>query len=103
MESDEMGAKVSLEGAHAYMPASMGNEGADIDDYWFRSPLDGPTASAEVVGRDLTLYPVTLALPDEYEMRVDLYAAPHVTRPGTESIEQGSDLDGFLWLQGYLR
>jgi hypothetical protein len=102
MESD-IGAKVSLEGAHAYMPASIGNEGAaDIDDYWFHSPLDGPTAPAELVGRNLTLYPVTLALPDEFEMRVDLYAASHVVRPEMETTEQDSDLDGFLWLQGYL-
>lgn len=101
MESD-IGAKVSLEGASAYMPASMGNPDADIDDYWFHSPLDGETRTAQVAGRTLTLYPVTLALPEEFEMRVDLYAAPHALRPGTEAAAPGTDLDGFLWLQGCL-
>ena len=38
-ESD-IGAKVSLRGAHAYMPANLSNDTADIDDYWFHSPLE---------------------------------------------------------------
>jgi hypothetical protein len=99
-ESD-IGAKVSFTGAHAYMPASMGNEGADIDDYWFHSPLEGEISEVDLSGRRLRLFPVTLALPEDFEMRVDLYAAEHVLSPGIESVRPGEDLEGFLWLQGY--
>jgi hypothetical protein len=105
-ESD-LGAKVSFKGAHAYMPASTGNEGSDIDDYWFYSPLEAAPGRAQLAGRALDIYPVTVALPSqpgggEFEMRLDLLAAPHVALPGTHEVEPGDDLDGFLWLQGYL-
>lgn len=98
----DIGAKVSLKGASAYMPATAGNESADIDDYWFHSPLEEEPRTVQVVGRTLQIYPVTLALPEEFEMRVNLYAARHILRPGMDRVAPGDDLEGFLWLQGYM-
>jgi hypothetical protein len=97
----EGGAKVSLKGAHAYMPATMSGEGADIDDYWFHSPLDGPVTATTLNGIELRAYPITLALPHEFEMSLTLYAAPHAESPGTSDISPGDDLQGYLWLQGH--
>jgi hypothetical protein len=98
----DMGAKVSLRGAHAYMPANMGNDTADIDDYWFHSPLEGEIATAELAGRMMRLYPITVALPEDFPMALSLYAANHVIAPDTGQVATGEDVEGFLWLQGYL-
>lgn len=98
----DLGAKVSFKGAHAFMPAALGNEDADIDDYWFHSPLEGEVSTTDLLGRPLRVYPVTLALPDEFEMRVDLYAADHALDSGVGRVAPGEDLEGFLWLQGQL-
>jgi hypothetical protein len=98
----DLGAKVSLRGAHAYMPANIGNDTADIDDYWFHSPLEAEVSMAELAGRRLRGYPIIVALPEDYPMALTLYAAEHVTAPGTGDIAPGEDLEGFLWLQGYL-
>ena len=98
---DDLGAKVSLRGAHAYMPPGA-DGGADIDDYWFHSPLEGDISEAELCGRRLRIYPVTIALPEEFEMSVNLYAADHVLGPGMEGVKPEDDLEGYLWLQGRL-
>ena len=98
----DMGAKVSLRGAHAYMPANLNNESADIDDYWFHSPLEGEVSSAELTGRRLRVFPVTVAIPEDFEMSLCLYAAEHVIEPDAAQVARGEDLEGFLWLQGYL-
>jgi hypothetical protein len=100
-ESD-LGAKVSFKGASAYMPAWLGNESADIDDYWFHSPLEGEISTAELAGKPLRAYPITIAIPGDFEMRLLLFAAPHVVSPGLEDLAAGEDLEGFLWLQGRL-
>jgi hypothetical protein len=102
LEADvEGGAKVSLKGAHAFMPAGKVGEGADIDDYWFHSPLDGPTVTTMVNKVELRGYPITLALPHDFPMSLTLYAAGHVEAPGTRDLARDDDLQGYLWLQGY--
>jgi hypothetical protein len=101
--SDELGTKVSFKGACAYMPAGMGNEHADIDDLWFRSPLDGAIEQVDLEGKRLSIYPITIAIPEHFEMNLPLYAAEHVLGAGMEGIKRGDDVEGFLWLQGHLR
>ncbi|MBF6613505.1 MAG: hypothetical protein IVW55_10295 [Chloroflexi bacterium] len=104
MEVDtDMGAKVSLKGAYAYMPASLGNPGADIDDYWFHSPLDGDVSEAELAGKEMLVYPIIMAIPQDHELHVALYVARHLLGEGIEEAAPGVDLEGFLWLQGYLQ
>ncbi len=98
----EGGAKVSWQGAHAYIPAGAGNPDADIDDYWFHSPLEGEVSALEFVGDTLQLYPVTLAVPYNFELSINLYAAGHTLVEGMADVQPGDDLEGFLWLQGYL-
>lgn len=98
----DIGAKVSMDGAHAYMPASMENEQADIDDLWFHSPLERERSSAYLLGPPLQTYPIIMAIPDDFEMHVTLYAAQHVQAPEMRNIKPSDDLQGFLWLQGYL-
>jgi hypothetical protein len=97
-----MGAKVSLRGAHAYMPANLDNDTADVDDYWFHSPLEGEVSTVELAGRRLRRYPVILALPEDFPMALPLYAASHVIAPGAAALRPGEDVEGFLWLQGYV-
>jgi len=94
--------KVSFRGARAYMPAVLSSESADIDDYWFYSPVEAPPSEVEFDGRPLRVLPITMALPNDFEMRVPLYAAQHTSGPGMEGIAPGDDMTGFLWLQGYL-
>jgi hypothetical protein len=98
----EIGAKVSFRGAHAYMPAATSNEAAEIDDYWFHSPLEGESWMEALAGKYLRAYPVVLALPEEFPMALTLYAAGHVTSPDVLGVQPGEDLEGFLWLQGHL-
>jgi hypothetical protein len=100
--SGDAAMKVSLRGACAYMPASMGNEEADIDDYWFHSPLEEMPGEASLDGRKLQVYPITIAVPGDFEMRVPLYAAEHSLAPDMAGIAVEEDLSGFLWLQGRL-
>ena len=105
-ESEELGAKISFKGACAYMPAASGGEmssaDADIDDYWFHSPLSGKISRAAIAGRTLSIYPVTIAIPEQFEMSLDLLAADHVIAPDLAERKPGDDLEGFLWLQGCL-
>jgi hypothetical protein len=100
--SGDAAMKISLRGACAYMPASMGNEGADIDDYWFHSPLEELPGEAELDERKLKVYPITIAVPGDFEMRVPLYAAEHLLAEDMAGIAVEEDLSGFLWLQGRL-
>jgi hypothetical protein len=102
VESDEVGAKVSFRGAHAYMPADIGNEEADIDDYWFHSPLEGEPQHVELAGRQLRLFQIIMAIPEHFEMALNLFAAPHALAPDMAGVVPGDDLEGFLWLQGYM-
>jgi len=99
VESD-MGAKISLSGAHAFMPADVGNDTADIDDYWFHSPLESEVSSVTLAGRRLRAYPVILALPEDFPMSLTVFAADHVLAPDMTGIQPGDDLEGFIWLQG---
>ena len=101
-ESD-MGAKVSLRGAHAYMPANLSNDTADLDDYWFHSPLEAEPYNAQLAGKRLTVYPIIVAIPEHIEMHLDLYAAAHTRTLDLANIQPGDDLEGFLWLQGRLK
>lgn len=102
MLDDGSGAKLSFRGACAYMPAGTGSEGADIDDLWFHSPLGGKITSAEIAGKSLQVYPITIAIPGGFEMNLNLYAAGHAIAPSLADRQPGDDLEGFLWLQGYL-
>ncbi len=99
----DMGAKVSLKGARAYMSANLGaTQAADVDDYWFHSPIESEVLLAELAGRRLWVYPITLAIPDDFEMSVPLYAAEHAMAPDMAGVQPEDDLEGYLWLQGYL-
>ena len=96
------GAKISFKGACAYMPASAGNPDADVDDLWFRSPLGGEVTAVEFAGRRLRVYPITIAIPEHFEMNLDLYAAEHAQHPELAGVKPGDDMEGFLWLHGHL-
>lgn len=97
-----MGAKVSMKGASAYMPATIDNEQADIDDIWFHSPLEGDKEMAYLLGPPIQGFPIIMAIPDDFEMRLTVYGASHVQAPELSRVQSGDDLQGFLWLQGYL-
>jgi hypothetical protein len=100
----EGGAKVSLKGARAYMPANLGNNPhADIDEYWFHSPLEAPASEAAFEGKRLHALPITMAIPGDFDMSLVLYAAGHTLDPNTDlNTAAEIDLEGYLWLQGYL-
>jgi hypothetical protein len=100
-ESD-VGAKVSFKGAAAYMPAGTSDEHADIDDYWCHSPLEGEPVRAALAGNKLTGYPLIMAIPQDFEMRVKVFAAEHALAPDMAAVQIEDDLEGFLWLHGYL-
>ena len=102
VDVESLGTKVSFRGARAYMPAGSSGQGADIDDYWFHSPLEGPVERTHFAGRELLVYPVTLAIPEHFDMSLPLYAASHATAPGMDQVKPEDDLEGFLWLQGHL-
>ncbi|MDQ3706199.1 MAG: hypothetical protein M3437_13505 [Chloroflexota bacterium] len=98
------GTKVSLKGARAYMPANIGaNPDADIDEYWFHSPLESAASEAEFAGRRLHALPITMAIPGDFEMGLVLYAAGHTLDLNTNlATPEELDLEGYLWLQGYM-
>lgn len=97
------GTKVSLKGARAYMPANLGsNQGADIDEFWFHSPLESPPTQSSFAGRRLLTLPITMALPDQFDMSVPLYMADHALDVPARDLQVEDDLEGYLWLQGYL-
>ncbi|MDQ6694263.1 MAG: hypothetical protein M3014_07555 [Chloroflexota bacterium] len=99
----EPGVLVSLRGARAYMPADLDNTGADIDEFWFHSPLEEPAGTISLEGHNLRVYKVTLALPDHNELTVPLYAAEHSLSGDMQQqqVQPDDDLEGYLWLQGY--
>ncbi len=97
-----MGAKVSMQGAHAYIPANLDNDQADIDDIWFHSPLEDEKGSAYLIGPPIYSYPIIMGIPEDFELKVDVYAGQHVLAPEMRDIKPGDDLQGYLWLQGYL-
>jgi hypothetical protein len=99
-----IGATVSFKGASAYMPASSGtsHDEAEIDDYWFHSPLQSEPAETTLAGQHLTSYPIIMAIPNDYEMHLHLYAADHVLASDMALARPEDDLQGFLWLQGHL-
>jgi hypothetical protein len=98
----EGGVKVSFKGAHAYLPASIGGSDAGPDEYWFHSPLLSGVEDTMLNGVALRGYPVALALPNDFEMALTVYAAAHSREPGIDAVAPGDDLTGYLWLQGYL-
>ena len=98
--SPQVGATVSLKGAHAYLPAD--DPGADIDDIWFHSPVEGPPVQAQLIGQPLLGYPIIVAIPDHFEMALVAYAAAHALPTDPGSISPGDDIAGFLWLHGCL-
>jgi hypothetical protein len=99
--SPQVGATVSFKGAHAYLPAS--DPGADIDDIWFHSPLEGPPIEAQLLGDPLLGYPVIIAIPEDFEMALTAYAAQHALPPeGPVALRPGEDIAGYLWLHGCL-
>lgn len=99
----EKGVKVSLRGARAYMPANLTSaQGIDIDEFWFHSPLEAPSHMVEFVGKELQVLLVTMALPEEFDMSAPMYAAEHVLDPASTGLLPEEDLEGYLWLQGYL-
>jgi hypothetical protein len=99
----ESGQQASTRGMRAYLPAQTeSEEDADIDDYWFQSPLDA--RRYETFGEvPLTVYTCALALPDDVPLTLDIYAAPHAQSLALADLPIGEDMSGFLWLQGYLR
>jgi len=100
-----IGAKVSFKGASAYMPAASGGAGnndADIDDYWFHSPLEAEPTETTLAEQRLTAYPIIMAIPNDYELHISVFAADHVLTSDMALARPEDDLQGFLWLQGYL-
>jgi hypothetical protein len=101
----DIGAKISFKGASAYMPATSGgatNNDADIDDYWFHSPLEGQPLETSLVEQKLTGYPIIMAIPNDYELHITVYAADHALASDMALARLQDDLQGFLWLQGHL-
>jgi hypothetical protein len=98
----EMGAKVSMKGAYAFMPANVDNDAADVDDFWFHSPLEGERESAYLLGPLIYSYPVIIAIPEDFEMKLDVYCGAHVLEPEMQDVQQDEDIKGYLWLQGYM-
>jgi len=102
LEEGSGSTKVSMSGARAYMPASLAGGEADIDDFWFYSPLEEPSRETHFADATLHTYMITMALPDEFEMRVPLHAATHIISPEMSTVKVEDDLIGYLWLQGHL-
>jgi hypothetical protein len=101
----DIGAKISFKGASAYMPAASGglaDSDADIDDYWFHSPLEGEPVETSLAEQRLTGYPIIMAIPNDRELHITVYAADHVLAADMALARLGDDLQGFLWLQGHL-
>jgi hypothetical protein len=99
----ESGQQASTRGMRAYLPAQAeSEEDADIDDYWFQSPLDARRYET-FAAVPLTVYTCALALPDDVPLTLDIYAAPHAQSAALGDLPLGEDVSGFLWLQGYLR
>jgi hypothetical protein len=98
--SPQVGAAVSFAGAHAYLPAD--DPGADIDDVWFHSPLEGEPVPAQLAGQSLAGYPIIVAIPGNFERSLVAYAATHALSGSPASIKPGEDITGFLWLHGCL-
>jgi hypothetical protein len=96
------GLRVSMRGAHAYMPANLDNAQADIDEFWFHSPLEAEKEGAYLTGPPIYGYPIILAMPSDFEMRLTLYAASHALEADMHNVRVEDDLQGYLWLQGYL-
>ena len=86
------------------MPASSGASGDDseIDEFWFHSPLEDEPAETMLAEQTLTAYPIIMAIPNDVELHVTVYAAPHALASDMALIRPGEDLQGFLWLQGHL-
>jgi len=99
-----IGAKISFKGASAYMPASSGSAGddAEIDDFWFHSPLEGEPSETALADQTLTAYPIIMAIPNDVELHVTVFAARHTLASDMALIRPGDDMQGFLWLQGHL-
>ncbi|MEO8287290.1 MAG: hypothetical protein ABI670_12770 [Chloroflexota bacterium] len=100
--ASDIGASISFKGASAFMPASTSGEGADIDDYWFHSPLNGEVTETSLFGQRLRIYPIILAIPSDFEMHLPVFAADHVVAADMELARVEDDLQGYLWLQGHL-
>ena len=66
------------------------------------SPLEDEVSTTQLAGRLLRSYPVILALPEDFPMSLSLYAAEHVVAPDAANLRPGEDVEGFLWLQGYV-
>ena len=98
----DAGARLSMKGAHAYMPANLDNDQADVDDLWFHSPLEREKEGAYLLGPPIYSYPIIMAIPNDFELQVNLYAAPHNLAPEMHNAKPGDDLQGYLWLQGHL-
>lgn len=96
--SPQVDATVSLKGSHAYLPAD--DPGADIDDIWFHSPLEGPAVEAELTGHRLHGYPIIIAIPEGFEMNLVAFAAAHALPAEPDTFRPGDDIAGFIWLHG---
>lgn len=91
---DERGREFSTAGKSAFVPFEDG----DVDDFLFQTVVRAVDRAA-VAGH--TVYRMRVPLvqgPGDRELRIDLYAAAHVT--GTYVPAPGDDVEGVLWLQG---
>ena len=67
-----------------------------------RTKLEGEKELAYLIGPPIQSYPIIMAIPEDFEMHLKVFSGPHVLAPEISSVQPGDDLQGFLWLQGYL-
>lgn len=96
----EIADKISLAGAAMFLPV----QGWDEDDYSFRGPVKSVREVKDMLGQDGWLVRATVLRLSEYRTEdVDLDIL--ITRKawqGKEPPAPGQDIEGRLWLQGYL-
>ena len=89
---------VSLAETKAYFPVSQ-EEGGEVDEFKFMSHVEA-VRETDFHGLPLLVYTVTIALPDDFPMRLDLFAH----RSSCEKqFAVGDPISGFAWLFGKFR
>ncbi|MCC7151797.1 MAG: hypothetical protein IT501_07310 [Rubrivivax sp.] len=92
---------VSLDGASVFLPV----EGWDVDDYSFHAPVKSVTEFQDWLGQDGWRVRATVMRVGEGEGQTDADLDIVITRrawAGAAPPQVGQDIEGRLWLQGYL-
>lgn len=88
---------VSLEGAAILMPVSEW----DVDDYNFRAPVKSVTAFTDWLGQDGWRVRATVMRIGDEDVDLDILVTRRAWE-GEAPPQVGQDIEGLLWLQGYL-